>query len=403
MDSLIQIYRRLLAEIRPIYYRKFYKDFRMDNRFIGVTGARGVGKTTFLLQYLRENYESSQKGLYVSGDNIYFTDHTLLDTAGQFVKYYGGKLICIDEIHKYKNWNQELKNIYDFYPHLKVIFSGSSSIDLIKGKYDLSRRVILRQMYGFSFREYLELKTGRVYPVFKFKELVDTSSSIDRELGTTEKILGHLRDYWKKGYYPTSNAIAVYEAFRDTLIGIVDKTIFEDVSSFYALKTGNLDSLKKIIYFFATALPGSISINKLAKSLSKDNATITEYVRILKETGLLRFLLIDKRGHALVRNAEKIYVDNTNLLYAVNEMIGKETHLGSVRELFVISNLQNSGNNVFYSKIGDITCGGYTFEIGGMSKTNDQLQKKERGFLIKDDILYKSHGVIPLYLLGFLS
>lgn len=403
MDNLVQIYRRLLEEIKPSYYRKFYSDFKMDNRFVGVIGARGVGKTTFLLQYLREHYSNNEKGLYISGDNLYFTEHTLLDTADQFVKIYGGQILCIDEIHKYKNWNQELKNIFDSLPKLQVLFSGSSSIDLIKGKYDLSRRVILQQMHGFSFREFLELNTGNKYPVLKLEDILNISKQTESKITKTEKLLGYLHDYCKKGYYPSSNAITTYEAFRDTLIGVIDKTIYEDITSFYALKTENLDSLKKIIYFFATSSPGSVSINKLAKSIGKDHATITEYVQILRDTGLLRFLLIDKYGHALVRNAEKIYIDNPNLLYAINETLGKQVHIGAIRELFTISSLEKAGYKVFYSKTGDISVNGNIFEIGGSGKTSSQLEKANKAYLVKDDILYSSLKTIPLYLFGFLS
>lgn len=402
MDSLIQIYKRLLEEIKPAYYRKFYSDFKMDNRFIGVVGARGVGKTTFLLEYLRRHYGNSERGLYVSGDNLYFTDHTLFEISDQFVKLYGGELLVIDEIHKYKNWNQELKNIFDSYPNLQVLFSGSSSINLIKGRYDLSRRIILRQMYGFSFREYLEFKTGNKYPVVTLKEIFETRSRLDKEIGATEKLLGYLYEYRKKGYYPTSYAIASYDAFKDTLISIMDKTIYEDITSFYALKTENLDILKKIVYFFATSEPGSISIHKLAKSLRKDHATITEYIQILRDTGILRFLLIDKNGHALIRNAEKVYLDNTNLLYAINETIGKKVHLGAERELFVVSCLEDAKYKVFYSKKGDLSADGYTLEIGGSKKPTVQLKNTQNSYVIKDDILYSSLNIRPLYLFGFL-
>ena len=403
MDTLIQIYRRLLNEVKPDYYRQFYRNFSMDHRLIGVVGARGVGKTTFLIQYLREHFDTSEKGLYISADNLYFTEHSLLETVDQFVTLYGGELLCIDEIHKYKNWNQELKNIYDSYPKLNVIFSGSSSMDLIKGKYDLSRRVILRQMYGFSFREFLEVQTGYTFSILKLPDIVGSSKQHDAQIGRTEKLLGYLHEYWQKGYYPTSFALQSHEAFRDTLIGIIDKAVYEDISTLYNLKTENLDTLKKTIYFFATSLPGSVSINKLANSLDKDHTTISEFVQMLRDTGLLRFLMIDKYGHALVRNAEKIYLDNTNLLYAINSTIGKETHIGSVRELFVISSLENAGYPVQYSKIGDIVCEDTVLEIGGASKENSQIKQKNNAYLVKDDTLYSSFHTIPIYLFGFLS
>ncbi|MDP3982637.1 MAG: AAA family ATPase, partial [bacterium] len=390
MDQLIQTYQRLLSEIKPAYYRQFYADFKMENQLVGVVGGRGVGKTTFLLQYLRENYAQSDRGLYITADSLFFADHTLLDIADQFVKLYGGELLCIDEIHKYRNWNQELKNIYDSYPKLKVIFSGSSSINLVRGKYDLSRRALTRQMHGFSFREYLELQTGNKYPVLQINDLTKQINVADNKIGSTEKILGYLHKYWQNGYYPTSQSIPTREAFWDTLTGIIDKTIYEDVGAFYNLKTSNLETLKKIVYFFATSLPGSISINKLASSLGKDHTTITEYVQMLRDTGLLRFLLIDRQGHALVRNAEKIYLNNTNLLYAINNTIGKKAHLGSVRELFVISSLENAGYPVAYSAKGDIASQGYKFEIGGTSKGIKQIKDTDNAFLVKDNILYGS-------------
>lgn len=403
MDQLIEIYHRLLAENQEIYQRKFYADFKFNNRFIGIIGARGVGKTTFILQYLQKNYGHSDKALYVSGDHLYFATHTLLELVDDFIKLYNGELLCIDEIHKYHNWNQELKNIYDAYPQLKVIFSGSSSMDLMKGRYDLSRRVVLRTMCGFSFREFLEIKTKKSYPVLKFNQLVDDSKQIDSALSSIPKLLGYVRDYVKFGYYPIHLESKDYQVFRDKLMSVVDKTIFEDISSFYSLKTQNLDSFKKILYFFSTAKPGSINVNKISKSLGKDHATITEYIQILRDSGLLRFLLIDKTGHALVRNTEKIYPDNTNLLFAINETIGKDTFIGSQRELFVLNSLQNAGEQIFYTKNGDMVCKKYTFEIGGKNKTAEQIKGIDHSFLVKDDILIKTKSTIPMYLFGFLS
>lgn len=402
MQVLIEIYQRLLTEQVPSYHRAFYDNFRMDRRVVGVVGARGVGKTTFLLHYLRTQFGNSPQALYISADNLYFVEHTLVEVVDQFVKEYDGQILCIDEIHKYKNWDQELKNIYDSYPKLQIIFSGSSSIDLMKGKYDLSRRVILKQMYGFSFREYLEIQENKSYPVISFDDLLVDHGKYARELMKTPRLLGHLKDYWKEGYYPTRFELSSYEAYIDSLRNIVDKIVYEDISSFYSLNTGNLDTLKKIIYFFATSLPGSININNIAKSLKKDHTTIADYVQILRDTGVLRFLLADKSGHALVRDAEKIYLDNTNMLYALNEEIGKEPLIGVIRELFVINNLQNVGNHVFYANEGDIACNDVRFEIGGKNKTFEQIRSVTDGYVVKDGVLIGDTKTIPLYLFGFL-
>ncbi|KKR30006.1 MAG: hypothetical protein UT63_C0109G0004 [Candidatus Gottesmanbacteria bacterium GW2011_GWC2_39_8] len=402
MDTLIETYHRLLAQMIPSYRRKFYDDFVMDNRLVGIIGARGVGKTTFLINYLREHYSGSNQALYISADHLYFVEHTLLDVVDRFTHDFDGRILCIDEIHRYKNWNQELKNIYDSYPKLSVIFSGSSSIDLVKGHYDLSRRAILKTMYGFSFREFLEIKEQKSYPVLSLDDIRDKTSLYTRKFSRTPKLLGYLKEYLKEGYYPTFLTMGSYGAYVGSLQGIVDKIIYQDVSSFYSLNTTNLDTLKKIIYFFATSQPGSININRLSLSLKKDNSTIAEYIQILRDTGLLRFLTQNKQGHALVRDAEKIYLDNPNMLYALSREIGKEPLVGLLRELFVIACLQNAGSHVFYSQTGDIECDNSVFEIGGKSKKSLQLKGK-KGYLIKDDILIGSPNTIPLYLFGFLS
>lgn len=401
MDTLIEIYHRLLAEGAPSYHRKFYDDFIMDSRLVGIVGGRGVGKTTFLIHYLKKHYADSFQALYVSADNLYFVEHTLLELVDQFIKDFDGQFLCIDEIHRYKNWNQELKNIYDSYPKLSVLFSGSSSIDLIKGKYDLSRRAILKTLYGFSFREFLEIQQKSRYPVITFDELRRSSGTLSAELAKTPKLLGYMKQYFREGYYPTHLEMGSYDSYNQSLRGIVDKIIYQDVSSYYSLNTSNLDSLKKIIYFFATSQPGSVNINRLAGSLKKDHSTIAEYVQILRDTGLLRFLLQNKGGHALVRDAEKIYLDNPNLLYALNEEVGKAPLVGLLRELFVISSLQNAHYHVFFSKQADIECDNSIFEIGGKSKTTSQLKGKE-GYIVKDGILIGDKKTIPLYLFGFL-
>lgn len=402
METLIEIYQRLLSQLVPSYYRQFYKDFRLDSRIVGVVGSRGVGKTTFLINYLRENYGNSPQALFVSADNLYFVEHTLLDVVDRFVKEYDGQIICIDEIHKYKNWNQELKNIWDSYPRLKVIFSGSSSIDIVKAKYDLSRRALLKNMYGFSFREFLEIKTGSSYPILKFADITQNHGVYERELIKVPKLLGYFKEYLKEGYYPTRLETETYAAYTESLQNIVDKIIYEDISSFYLLYTSNLDTLEKIVYYFATAQPGGINVNKLAGNLKRDNTTVADYIQMLRDTRLLRFLLTNKHGHALVRNAEKIYLDNTNILYALNSELGQEPLIGVVRELFVLSNLQDSNHHVFYSQDADFECQGITLEIGGKNKTSAVIQSKENAFIVQDDVLIGDSKNIPLYLFGFL-
>lgn len=403
MDTLIETYNRLLSEQKPIYHRRFYDEFKFDHRVVGIVGARGVGKTTFLFDYLKKNFKDSDKALYVSADHLYFSDHTLLDLADQFYKLFGGQLLCIDEIHRYPNWNQELKNIYDSYPKMKVIFSGSSSISIVKGKYDLSRRALLRSMPGFSFREFLSAKTGKRFDVISFNDLLEKGSSISKKISNTEKLMGYFKEYLKEGYYPIFTELHEYASYRDALIGIIDKVVYEDISALYSLKTANLETIRKIVYFIATSRPGSINVNKLANSLGKDHTTVCEYLEMLRESRLLRYLLNDKKGHSLIRNAEKIYLNDTNLMYAVNNSIQKDVEIGTMRELFVVTALEDACFKPFYSEEGDIRCNSYTFEIDGKGKGESQIRGVKNSFLVKDDSLIASGNSIPLYLFGFLS
>lgn len=401
MNILIETYHRLLNEKKPLYHRKLYDEFSLESRMMGIVGGRGVGKTTLLIHYLRKNWGGRDDAVYISADHLYFSEVSLLEFVDRFYKEYDAKVVCIDEVHKYDNWGQELKNIYDSYPNLKVIFSGSSSLNLVKGRYDLSRRAVLKTMCGFSFREFLEFKLQRKFPILSLEAIVNKEQSED--ISKTPKLLGYLKEYLAGGYYPIFTEAHNYGSFRDALIAVVDKTIFEDISKFYSLKTGNLEILRKLIYFVATSSPGSLNVNKLANSLKRDHSTISEYLEMLRESGLLKFLLNDKRGHSLIRNAEKLYLDNTNLLYAICENIGKDVDIGTTRELFVISQIENAGHKVFYSAKGDIICEGHIFEIGGKNKGRRQILGIKNSHLIKDDILIGGKGEIPLYLFGFLS
>jgi uncharacterized protein len=404
METLIENHKRLQNNITHIYQRSFYKKFKINLRLTGIIGARGVGKTTFLLNLLKEKYNNNQ-ALYVSADHIYFSQNTLVALADQFTKEFDGKLLVIDEIHRYPNWNQELKNIYDSYPKLQIIFSGSSSLDLLKGKYDLSRRAIIHQMSGLSFREFLETQIKKPLPILSIKNLTSKSAKKNQiidEIASIPKLLGFFKKYLRQGYYPTSLTIAKENIYHETLLNVIDKTIFTDISSFYNLKTQNLIALKKILYFFATSNPGELNINKIAHSLRKDHSTIQNYLQFLHDAGLLNFLCKAKSGNALIRSPEKIYLANSNLLCAINSAVGIELLIGLLRETFVVNQLQDAGLSVFYTPKGDIQCEKFIFEVGGKSKGLDQIQGQYKSWLVKDNILYATQDSLPLYLFGFL-
>ncbi|MCH2226309.1 MAG: hypothetical protein MK033_00910 [Candidatus Caenarcaniphilales bacterium] len=255
-------------------------------------------------------------------------------------------------------------------------------------------------MSGFSFREFLELKLCQTLPILKLEEILE--AKYDKSITQIPRLIHYFKEYLEFGFYPIFTELKNQQIYSETLMNIIEKVIYEDISSFYSLKTKNLNSFKKILYFIASSSPGGFSINKLAKNLQKDHSTVSDYLEMMRETGLLRYLLNDSQGHSLIKRTEKIYFNNPNLVYAINNAIGKETDIGLIRELFVLSNLEDSGYKSFFSRDGDIKCQDYIFEIGGKSKTKKQIKNVSKSFLIKDNILTGTKDSIPIYLFGFL-
>ena len=400
-EVLKTIFQRLVASLHFDHTRYLYDSFKIESRLVGLSGPRGVGKTTLILQHIRE-FQDVHSIFYCSADNIYFSKTGLFDFILQQYETEGIKLFFIDEAHKYKGWAQELKNVYDSFPDVTVVFSGSSSMDLIKGAYDLSRRGVMHHLHGLSFREYINFTTDSDFQAIRFETLIADRKQISAELGSIPKLKGLFLEYLKFGYYPF-----IFESkdlYFEKLGNIIEKTIYEDIASFYRLKTANLHIFKQILHYLCTIPPGEINAYNIGKSLSLDNKTAMHYLIILQETGLVRLIYADKTGSALVRKPVKVFVDNTSLLHGITATLGQPLNQGTLRELFFISMLQNSGENVFYSKdAGDYLCHKIVFEIGGKNKKKKQISNVSGdAFLVKDDTLNATSFSIPLWLFGFL-
>jgi uncharacterized protein len=401
IQNFINIYKRLLQSIKYDNYRYIYQDFNIQNKLTGLIGPRGTGKTTLLLQYINEKIENKDKCIYVTLDHIYFANTLLTDFVNELYEVYGIKIFFFDEIHKYPNWNQELKNIYDSYPDIKIIFSGSSSIDLIKGSYDLSRRGVLYRLEGLSFREYLIFKKIANIEPIKLDNLLEDKSKYEKEINKIEKIRGYFKNYLQKGYYPYifENENVYYEK----LLSIIEKIIFEDISNFYRLKTENLYYFKKILAYISSIPPGELNYNNIAKTIGLDNKTIHTYINILNETGLVELVRSNKTGSNLLKQKEKIYLNNIDVYGAITKEIGIQPQIGSIREIFFIKMIKNANYKIFYSDIGDFEVNGSYFEIGGKNKSINQIKNYlDKSFLVKDDIMFGSKYEIPLYLFGFI-
>lgn len=402
IGTLRETYRRLIAETTVRSHRFLFDTFDVKERLVGLAGPRGVGKTTLMLQYIRDKVTNPEDAFYASADHIFFNKVSLLEFVREVYTTEGTSLFFFDEVHKHPGWEQELKNIYDSFPSVHVVFSGSSSLALTKGGYDLSRRAALYRLPGLSFREYLNFVTGERHVAWSLDDILHDPGGISAKLAQVPKLAGHFRRYLETGYYPY-----VLEGgghFHEKVRAVVEKTVYEDVATHYRLKTENLHYFKKILAYLGTIPPGDTNVHKLGSSLGVDDKTATNYLQILQETGLIRALESGGRGHALIRKSRKTYLDNTTLHQAICQGLGQPVDRGTVRELFFLQSTQNAGYPVFYSEQGgDFRVGESVFEVGGRSKRGSQLSKATRSeYIVKDDILVGSNRVIPIHLLGFL-
>jgi predicted AAA+ superfamily ATPase len=402
IDVLRETYRRLLAGTSLRSHRFLFSSFGMKERLVGLVGPRGVGKTTLMLQYIRERVSDPEEAFYVSADHIYFNKVSLLEFVREVFTSEGTRLFFFDEVHKYPGWEQELKNIHDSFPSVHVAFSGSSSLALTKGGYDLSRRAALYRLPGLSFREYLNFTTGADHLPISLDALLHDPGGHSEKLAQVPKLNGYFRRYLEEGFYPY-----VFEGgghYYEKIRAVVEKTVYEDVATHYRLKTENLHYFKKILCFLSAIPPGEMNVHKLGASLGVDDKTAANYLLILQETGLIRMLESPGRGHALIRKHKKTFLDNTTLHHALCHGLGQAVDPGAVRELFFIQATANAGHSVFSSdEGGDFKIGQALFEVGGRNKSRAQLPNASSSeYLVKDDILVGSKRTLPLYLFGFL-
>ncbi|NOZ68487.1 MAG: AAA family ATPase [Deferribacteres bacterium] len=404
LGELFEIQHELSRNIDLSFKRYLYETINWDTRLIILTGSRGVGKTTLLLQYIRERGAAPEEYLYISADNILVDSHGLFRIASEFHKF-GGRVLIIDEIHKYPDWSRELKNIYDSLPKLNIIVSGSSSLDIIKGRYDLSRRAVLYTLRGLSFREFLILNLGKDIRQVPLKKILSNHVEISRDLKETaeksgRKILRLFTDYLKFGYYPY-----YLEGTGDYFIklnNVMEKVIYEDIPSVFKLKQTSIPYLKKLIYLIATSSPFHPNIARISSNLGISKEYVYNYIDYLEKAGLFMFLYPPERGLRLVRKPEKIYLENTNLYRAIEGDRRFSIESGTVRETFAVNQLK-ALHAVFSSEKADLMIDGrYVFEIGGRTKGKKENGGADDAFILSDGIETGYAKKIPLWLLGLL-
>lgn len=384
-NSLYGTMRQLLRHTPADFHRYMYHRLPENARLIGLTGPRGVGKSTLVLQKIQE--KDLTKSLYVDADNIYFSTHTLLDLANDMVKQ-GGTFLAIDEIHKYKGWSKELKQIHDTLPELQVIFTGSSVLDIKKGEADLSRRALMYHMQGLSFREYLELNHGVSFNPFTLEDIL----SHKVELPEIPHPLPFFHQYLRTGYFPFSNE----PEFTMRVNQIIAQTVETDIPLFADMMASTARKLKQLLGVLSHLAPYKPSIEKLSVEVGVSKNSLPEYLNLLERGGMISLLRNDTKGLRTLGKVEKLYLDNSNFMYA---LAGVGTDIGNVRETFFQNQLRVN-HSVNTSKKADFRINDNIFEVGGKNKGQRQLVGDPDGFIVKDDIEYGNGNIIPLWHFG---
>ncbi len=382
--SLIESMQVQLRLLKSPYHRYIYDDIPDNARLVGLTGPRGVGKSTLVLQKIKE---SDKKSLYVDVDNIYFANHSLVELADSFVKD-GGEFLAIDEIHKYKGWSRELKQIHDTKPTLRVIFTGSSVLDIKKGEADLSRRALLMHIQGLSFREYMLLNHNIELPLITLDDILSHKVDIEKP----EHPLPFFHQYFKDGYFPFSNE----PGFDVRLNQIISQTVEVDIPQYADMMASTARKLKQLLGVVAELAPYKPGIEKLSQEVGVSKNTLPDYLVMLERAGLISLLRDDTAGLRALGKIEKLYLDNPNLMYA---MAGISTDIGNVRETFFQNQLRVK-HEVKVSRKSDFYVEGNTFEIGGKGKCQKQIEGIKDAYIVKDDIEFGYGNIIPLWHFG---
>jgi len=383
----------LIAKISTKFIRTDYIEYlKEDEKLVGIIGSRGVGKTTLLLQFLKQ---SSQKYLYFSADDVVFQDLRLYDLVDEAYSL-GRKLVVIDEIHKYKNWAGEIKNIYDAFPDIQIRISGSSMINILFEKYDLSRRLILYKVPCLSFREFLSMQKSEHFEKIELRDILENAEQISSDLVFKHDDLYALfKEYLEYGAYPFF--IEGKKNFSKKLFNALDKVINEDIPSLNKIDYSHVIIFKKLIFRLIEAeKPFQVNVAKLSREFGISEPTLYTYFEILEKSKI--FTPIKKYSKKISKKPEKLLFSNTNILYSYANEFNREVEIGTVRETF----FANCFDKIFYSDVGDFKVGEYLFEVGGKNKSFKQIKDIENSFVVSDIDYTVNDKKIPLWLFGFL-
>jgi predicted AAA+ superfamily ATPase len=395
MEELFEVSEQLI-KTTPIGFKRYlYSTIDWSEKLIGIKGARGTGKTTLLLQYLHETGLPASQAAYLSLDEIYFLSHSLLEAVRSFHQS-GGKIVVLDEVHKYPNWSQEVKNLHDRYRDLQIVFTGSSIIDISKEEGDLSRRAVIYELHGLSYREYLVFKKGIDLPLIKLEDLLNPGISLRNYFTPDFLPLQHFQSYLKQGYFPFSgeNEGIYFKKLRQLVRTIVEY----DMAEIRGFDIRNGKKLLQLVYLIGQQVPFKPNVSALAEKTLIHRNSMVNYLHYLADARLIDLQYPAGMSVATLQKPEKIFLNNTNFLFALSE---KNPESGTVRETF-FNSLMKVTHAIQYSHSVDFLVDGeYHFEVGGKNKSNKQV-KEDKTWIVKDNLEYPVGKSLPLWAFGML-
>ncbi|RKO70834.1 AAA family ATPase [Sphingobacterium puteale] len=395
MEELLLEFQAKMLGVPLKIQRYLLQEIDLKNRLVAIKGARGSGKTTLLLQLARL-YMPLQSTLYISLDHIYFFDNKLYSLAKEFVQF-GGTHLLLDEVHKYPNWSREIKLIYDNFPDLNVIFTSSSMLEIYKSESDLSRRAITYYLKELSFREFLMFETGKMFSAYSLIDIIENHDKLAADILKEIKPLPHFENYLKYGAYPyyKENEKAYYQKLQNTINLIIEI----DINAVEDLNYETLIKLKKLLISIATSAPFTPNITKLSEIVGVSRNILVHGIKILGRAGLVNELYKDNSRIGVLTKPEKLYLNNSNLMYALAK---ENTNVGNVRETFFLNQFMGL-HEINLSPVADFLVDKrYTFEVGGKNKTKKQITGISDAYLAKDGIEIGFSNVIPVWLFGFM-
>ena len=397
MERLIEQFRRKMALTQGASIRSIDNNIAWEARLIGIRGARGVGKTTLLLQHIKNTFaDDLQSVLYASLDNLWFAERRLIDLADEFHKR-GGLWLFLDEVHKYPDWAQTIKNLYDDYPDLHIVFTGSSLLEILDSRADLSRRALMYELQGLSFREFLNFQIGYTFAPLPLEDLLKRHESIAMDILAQIKPFKYFSTYLQTGYYPyyLEGQETYYQRLEETVMMILEL----ELPLLRHIDISYVPKLKQLLGIIAESSPFIPNISKLSERILIHRQTLLSYLQYLGESKLTHSLFRNTQGIGALQKPDKLYLDNTNLAYLFR---GDKVDIGTLRETFLLNQLAKD-HAVTYTQAGDfLVDGSTTIEVGGKNKTRRQIKDLAEGYIAADNLEYGFGRKVPLWLFGFL-